>query len=354
MKTKLLTLFLSILSSTALAYEFTVGGLYYNIITDVAPYTVELTYLPSPGGSRLDNYSHHYTKNVVIPQEVTYNKVTYKVVSIGELAFVHYKALDSIVIPDGIVKIGDGAFKYCDSLKSVSIPNTVKSIGSDAFSGCTSLTKTNFRGSISDWCRIKIGTWGNPLEYSNDFYIYNKKVEDLIIPSNVDSIYDYAFNGCSVRTVNISKSVKHIGVNAFHDCENLQFITSHALIPPAIDELSLNSNPLCYIPCGTFDAYFASDWKKYCYQFIEQSSVYDITLLTNNTYGIAKVASRPDCNSAILTAIPNEGCTFVKWSDGNTQSTRYIEVTEDITLTAEFVKKGYAIHVYQDCNTTIE
>jgi hypothetical protein len=87
---------------------------------------------------------------------------------------------------------------------------------------------------------------------------------------------------------------------------------------------------------------------------VEQSS-YSIDINTsNNTYGIAKVASRPDCNSAILTAIPNEGCTFVKWSDGNTQSTRYIEVTEDITLTAEFVKKGYTIHVHQDCTSTIE
>ena len=89
-------------------------------------------------------------------------------------------------------------------------------------------------------------------------------------------------------------------------------------------------------------------------QFVEQSP-YSITInSSNDAYGIAKVASRPDCNSAILTAIPNEGCTFVKWSDGNTQATRYLELTEDITLTAYFAKEGYTIHVYQDCNTTIE
>ena len=89
-------------------------------------------------------------------------------------------------------------------------------------------------------------------------------------------------------------------------------------------------------------------------QFIEQSPYSITTNSSNDAYGIAKVASRPDCNSSILTAIPNEGCTFVKWSDGNTQATRYLELTEDITLTAYFAKEGYTIHVYQDCNTTIE
>jgi hypothetical protein len=89
-------------------------------------------------------------------------------------------------------------------------------------------------------------------------------------------------------------------------------------------------------------------------QFVEQSP-YSITInSSNDAYGIAKVASRPDCNSAILTAIPNEGYTFVKWSDGNTQATRYLELTEDITLTAYFAKEGYTIHIYQDCTSTIE
>ena len=89
-------------------------------------------------------------------------------------------------------------------------------------------------------------------------------------------------------------------------------------------------------------------------QFVEQSP-YSITInSSNDAYGIAKVASRPDCNSAILTAIPNEGCTFVKWSDGYTQATRYLELTEDISLTAYFAKEGYTIHIYQDCTSTIE
>lgn len=37
-----------------------------------------------------------------------------------------------------------------------------------------------------------------------------------------------------------------------------------------------------------------------------------------------------------ITATPNADYTFVKWSDGNTQATRTITMTEDVTLSAEF------------------
>jgi hypothetical protein len=151
--------------------------------------------------------------------------------------------------------------------------------------------------------------------------------------------------------------VKSIGINAFSS--KVARITCNSLIPPSIVDdsydASISGNPICYIPCGTVDAYINSSWKSYCQQFIEQSSLYEIMVESNNnSSGVAKLVSRPDCTSAIVTAIPSEGCTFVKWSDGNTQATRYVEVTEDISLTAYFAKEGYTIHVYQDCNTTIE
>jgi hypothetical protein len=41
-----------------------------------------------------------------------------------------------------------------------------------------------------------------------------------------------------------------------------------------------------------------------------------------------------------LTATPNEGYHFVKWSDGNTENPRTIVVVEDIELRAEFEEDG--------------
>ena len=227
--------------------------------------------------------------------------------------------ISSVTIPNGVTSIGDRAFENCSGLTSVTIGESVTSIGSSAFSGCSSLTL-------------------------------------LTIPNSVTSIGSSAFYSCtSLISVTIPNSVTSIGSYAFDDCKNLVSFTSLAINPPSIGTIWGNDiRPVCYVPCGSLPAYATSSWKTQCSQFIEQSP-YTITLIpSDSTHGVAKVTSRPDCNSAILTAIPNEGCSFVKWSDGNTQATRYVEVTEDISLTAYFAKEGYTIHVYQDCNTTIE
>ena len=41
-------------------------------------------------------------------------------------------------------------------------------------------------------------------------------------------------------------------------------------------------------------------------------------------------------SSVTITATPNSGYVFEKWSDGNTSATRTLTVTEDLTLTASF------------------
>ena len=200
------------------------------------------------------------------------------------------------------------------------------------------------------------GTTYSVTSIGNDAFNRCSALTSVTIPNSVTSIGNSAFYGCSsLISVTIPNSVTSIGGSAFSGCKNLVSFTSLAINPPSISTIWEDDiRPVCYIPCGSLPAYATSSWKTQCSQFIEQSP-YTITLIpSDSTHGVAKVTSRPDCNSAILTAIHNEGCAFVKWSDGNTQTTRYMELIEDITLTAEFVKKGYTIHVYQDCNTTIE
>lgn len=186
------------------------------------------------------------------------------------------------------------------------------------------------------------------------FKSYSKKIKSVVIKEGVTSIGKNAFRYCTVTSITIPNSVTSIGENAM-PANALEYITSKALIPPSGASSAIYSNPTCYIPCGTLSAYTNSSWRDCCEQFVEQSFIYEVSVKSNNdAFGIAKVSSRIDCESAILTAIPNEGYTFVKWSDGNTRATRYLEVTKDINLTAYFAKEGYTIHVYQDCNTIIE
>ncbi len=67
---------------------------------------------------------------------------------------------------------------------------------------------------------------------------------------------------------------------------------------------------------------------------------YTITIIANNgnvTYPL------PSDGKLQLTATPDYGYHFVKWSDGNTDNPREIELTQDTTFTAEFAKNTYTI-----------
>ena len=72
---------------------------------------------------------------------------------------------------------------------------------------------------------------------------------------------------------------------------------------------------------------------------------YTVTLaLADGCEGMGEVAIAPAAEGnryeygtqVTLTATANEGCKFVQWSDGDTNATRTITVTGDLTLTATF------------------
>lgn len=90
-------------SSQAFAYDFTVDGFYYKILSKTDK-TVEV--------SRGYNDSR-YTGSITIPSEVTYNNITYIVESIGDEAFYYNMDLTSITIPNSVKSIGEHAFSTC-------------------------------------------------------------------------------------------------------------------------------------------------------------------------------------------------------------------------------------------------
>lgn len=206
----------------AMAYDFEVGGLYYNDTSDEAEdgeKTVQLTRNPD---------SPYTAQSVVVPSTVTYSGVTYIVESIGEDAFRDNVNLSEVIIPNTVFRIYDRAFSGCQSLSEITIPSSVefidseafadaglthieipnvRSIGSTAFGGCQSLASVTLSASL-----YFIG------EYTFAMCQSLTKVE---IPNSVSSIGAGAFQGCGITEIVVPDNVRFIGEGAFRGCQNL-------------------------------------------------------------------------------------------------------------------------------------
>ena len=114
-----LLLTLLCLSLSARAHDAEVDGIFYDL--NAANKTATVTFK----GDNYYSYDNEYTGDVVIPETVIYNGITYSVTSLGDYCFLRCSSLTSITIPNSVTSLGYECFSDCSSLTSITIPNSV-------------------------------------------------------------------------------------------------------------------------------------------------------------------------------------------------------------------------------------
>ena len=335
---KIFYLFVALFATTCLwAYDFKSGDLYYKITSNSEPYTVEVV---NPIES-VDGFSpgcgYPNLTNVVIPETVSHEEITYTVTSIGRWAFGD-SDLQSVIIPNTVTSIKSMAFLRNHSLKSVTLPDKLNEIGGWVFENAPFLDNHP--------------NWQDGVLYINNYLIkVNMSVAgDFIIKENTQVIAGAAFQDCSsITSVLIPKNIKIINESTFSWCTSLKSIIFESLIPPlmltSVDDIfwGVNLNAITlYVPCDADEAYKSSYWNIFS-NIQEPLSGYTIDVYSQNEEkGMAIVDKNSVCGAQI-SATANYGYHFTQWSDGVTDNPRTFVITQDTTFTAEFAPNQYTI-----------
>ena len=243
MKHKTLTILLALLMSMAAfeasAYDYIEGveidGIYYDLVIDYyddyhtfGNYAT-VSYSIDDEGHR----ANYYSGDIIIPDEVTFNGLTFKVDGIGYKAFDNCTNLTSISLPSSMNYIDDRAFRNCSGLTSISIPNSVTYIGSYAFSGCSSLTTVTipnsvthinlclFEGCTSLKC-IYIPAECTICIYDEDYY-YTGNTDGISSPFKGCSALSYFIIGGPIRIISF-RNERNTAYWITRDCNNLRSI----------------------------------------------------------------------------------------------------------------------------------
>ena len=240
------------------------------------------------------------------------------VTSIGGSAFYGCSGLTSLTLPSGVTSIGDYAFSGCRSLTSLTLPSSVtSSIGRWVFDGCYNLKECNyFIDSDLETYLAHTHDWGYIPVDEIKYYHNGQELTKLEIPSGVDKIGSYSFyKGVNLTSLTLPSSVTTIGYSAFEGCSGLTSIyvswESPLPINASIFEYANTKKCILYVPKGTYDDYWLSNWG-----IFENIVEYDATGIDHiTTSGEAKEISRYAADGQRL-EVPAKGLNIVKYSDG--------------------------------------
>ena len=210
------------------AHDFKEDGIYYKYVGN----DVYVTYR----GDQPRSYDGEYSGDIVIPETVTHNNVTYKVAGVYQFAFFMCPDLAKVTMGNSIKEIQYNAFAQ-SGITEVEFGNSLETIGDGAFSSCENLNSITLPNSVT-----KLG--------KNDGYGYLAdgvfggchNLKSVKLSSSLTMIGGSSFSNCtSLKSINLHEGITVIGESAFRNCKSLNEVT----IPESVTIMCGDAFKMC-------------------------------------------------------------------------------------------------------------
>jgi hypothetical protein len=149
------------------------------------------------------------------------------------------------------------------------MPGGIASLGNNLFAGCRNISKVNITD-LAAWCQTNFPTsYSNPLWCGAGLYLNGEQVTDLVIPSGVTSIGDFAFMSAKITSVTLPEGATSIGTMAFNGCSTLTSIHFPSTIT-SVSNFAFNG-------CSNLTALYITDltaWNKIEFPLTNSNPLY--------------------------------------------------------------------------------
>lgn len=325
-------------NSSILSAKVTVTSKDYSLLSSYFE-VGDFVYVPTSMSDKtcvaLDN-SYSMSENVIVPQQVEYKGITFKVEGICKGLLAGNNAVKNYTIECDCPAIPEYFAYNCESLLSAQIPSSVNRLGDMSFYRCANLSNLIIDDSESelvidsyqslwptfDKCPIKYLYVGRDV---SDWKIFqhNSYLETVEICGHVSKIGSYAFEWCSnMKEISISSSVQNIQNYAFLDCKGLTKVSIKDLKAWCSIDFGITAQPLMY-----------------AHQlYLNDEEITDLVL--PSTIEIIKPRSFEGCHGLRSVIIPNSVKSIGFSAFGDCVNLNSISLSESLEKLSHFIFSG--------------
>ena len=148
------------------------------------------------------------TAEITILPSVNFDGKDYTVDIVGTLFGNTSSTIRKVNLPETLKKIAPSAFFNCANLSEINLPENLEYLGGNAFGGCKSLTSIELPKGITEILTNTFNGAGlTSINLHEGIKFIGKnafsmcKLPSIILPSTIDSIGEYAFNGMNFKEV---------------------------------------------------------------------------------------------------------------------------------------------------------